>query len=511
MAVLDRSGVEVTQGAKVRCLAASWARHDYKLAEILLSCKDKFNLREVLKALTLLDSGREERALEKRLKRLDIQKAKPTKKGKVKNDLDNIRKEIPKVGSVSGALVRHVNKWVSTIPEEDMEFFALFMPKEPWKKLADILHLHPQKHQPQCPWFLPFCYGKDAPPNTLVAQCANMTSENVSELVMGCDVPYSHVRKHATALSVPAKARIASYTKDLDTLLWYFEELDCKEVHEIIDERLGRGDTIKLPYGKLMERMLYFHMLREGINPEKKGGYFSSRGSGASAPVKVDIPFFPKLIPIADCRLRESGLPLEQPVAVFGDASSSMQVAIRTSTIVASLFCAMCGSSNLTFFDQKLKESPLQPETIEGVLEVSVKVTASGSTAPAACLYPYFEKKQIIKTFVIVTDEEENTASNGYKFCPLFKEYYETVYPAKLVFVSFLRSQHQVGQMVKELKALNMNPMQFVFNQARPDLTKLDHLLGLLASSSVSFNDEVVGAVKELKNKGLESLQKYLQ
>ena len=87
------------------------------------------------------------------------------------------------VGSVSGALVRHVNKWVSTIPEEDMEFFALFMPKEPWKKLADILHLHPQKHQPQCPWFLPFCYGKDAPPNTLVAQCANMTSENVSELV----------------------------------------------------------------------------------------------------------------------------------------------------------------------------------------------------------------------------------------------------------------------------------------------------------------------------------------
>ena len=81
----------------MRCLAASWARHDYKLAEILLSCKDKFNLREVLKALTLLDSGREERALEKRLKRLDIQKAKPTKKGKVKNDLDNIRKEIPKV------------------------------------------------------------------------------------------------------------------------------------------------------------------------------------------------------------------------------------------------------------------------------------------------------------------------------------------------------------------------------------------------------------------------------
>ena len=145
------------------------------------------------------------------------------------------------------------------------------------------------------------------------------------------------------------------------------------------------------------------------------------------------------------------------------------------------------------------------------MLEVAVKVNASGSTAPAACLYPYFEKKETIKTFVIVTDEEENTSCNGYKFCPLFKKYYETVYPAKLVFVSFLKSQHQTGQMVKELKSLGMNPMQFVFNQARPDLTKLDNLLGLLSSSSVAFNDEVMGTIKELKNKGLECLQKFLK
>ena len=65
--------------------------------------------------------------------------------------------------------------------------------------------------------------------------------------------------------------------------------------------------------------------------------------------------------------------------------------------------------------------------------------------------------------------------------------------------------------MVKELKGLGMNPMQFVFNQARPDLTKLDNLLGLLSSSSVAFSDEVTGTLKELKNKGLESLQKFLQ
>ena len=106
LAVLEKSGVEVlyfmilinpwcillyvvyksidTQGAKVRCLAASWARYDYKLAEILLTCKDKFSLREVLKALALLDSAREERALEKRLKRLDIQKHDPLRRERLK-------------------------------------------------------------------------------------------------------------------------------------------------------------------------------------------------------------------------------------------------------------------------------------------------------------------------------------------------------------------------------------------------------------------------------------------
>ena len=142
---------------------------------------------------------------------------------------------------------------------------------------------------------------------------------------------------------------------------------------------------------------------------------------------------------------------------------------------------------------------------------MAVKVNASGSTAPAACLYPYFEKKQIIKTFIMVTDEEENTKFKNYKFAPLFKEYCEKIYPAKLVFVSFLRSQHQQGQMVKELKNLNIFPMQFVFSQARPDLTKLDSLLGLLSSSSSAFNDEVAGTIAQLKNNGLETLQKFLQ
>ena len=40
---------------------------------------------------------------------------------------------------------------------------------------------------------------------------------------------------------------------------------------------------------------------------------------------------------------------------------------------------------------------------------MAVKITASGATAPAASLWPFYEKKEVVKTFVIATDEEENT------------------------------------------------------------------------------------------------------
>ena len=46
---------------------------------------------------------------------------------------------------------------------------------------------------------------------------------------------------------------------------------------------------------------------------------------GATAPV------FDRLLPFAEDRLRATTLELEAPVAVLGDASFSMDVAIRTS------------------------------------------------------------------------------------------------------------------------------------------------------------------------------------
>lgn len=33
---------------------------------------------------------------------------------------------------------------------------------------------------------------------------------------------------------------------------------------------------------------------------------------------------------------------------------------------------------------------------------------ASGGTTPAASLHPFYRDKEVVKTFIVVTDEEEN-------------------------------------------------------------------------------------------------------
>lgn len=46
-------------------------------------------------------------------------------------------------------------------------------------------------------------------------------------------------------------------------------------------------------------------------------------------------------------------------------------------------------------------------------LEMAMTIKTQGSTAPAASLYPFYERKEVVKTFIVVTDEEENTSFKG--------------------------------------------------------------------------------------------------
>ena len=49
------------------------------------------------------------------------------------------------------------------------------------------------------------------------------------------------------------------------------------------------------------------------------------------------------------------------------------------------------------------------------VLQLAVDTQAGGGTTPAASLWPYYQKKEVVKTFIMVTDEEENGVKEGHK------------------------------------------------------------------------------------------------
>merc|ERR1712137_1157807 len=95
----------------------------------------------------------------------------------------------------------------------------------------------------------------------------------------------------------------------------------------------------------------------------------------------------------------------------------------------------------------------------------------------------YLNEKKVAKCFVVVSDEGENAKHNGEYFHEVFHKYYHTVYPARLVFVSFLEVNAK-GQMAEQCEKIGFKPTCFTFDKDKPDLTRLDALLGTLAVAS---------------------------
>ena len=57
---------------------------------------------------------------------------------------------------------------------------------------------------------------------------------------------------------------------------------------------------------------------------------------------------------------------IDAPVVVIGDRSQSMAIAVQTSTIIASLICAIA-KAELCFFNRTNHHPPVMPRTIEEV------------------------------------------------------------------------------------------------------------------------------------------------
>jgi hypothetical protein len=193
-------------------------------------------------------------------------------------------------------------------------------------------------------------------------------------------------------------------------------------------------------------------------------------------------PLLAPLIPLAQQTMAQYAMPLRTPMAVLGDCSASMQVAVRTASIIGSLLAAL-GSAELHFFNYQNIKPAFVPNTIKEVLVIADEIQANCATSPAASLEELYYRKVRMETMVVVTDEEENTTGrrSGMMFDELAEKYRAEIAPECLfVFVSFLSASDE-GYMVTKLKARGLPYVQCRLNGQRPDLTKLDMLLGKLS------------------------------
>eukprot|EP01096_Ripella_sp_DP13-Kostka_P011376 TRINITY_DN4578_c0_g1_i1.p1 TRINITY_DN4578_c0_g1~~TRINITY_DN4578_c0_g1_i1.p1 ORF type:complete len:748 (+),score=349.68 TRINITY_DN4578_c0_g1_i1:160-2244(+) len=461
--MLTTNGVVLSSVVKSRLLAAVLEVKDSDFLDFLLSKTQDFGLPEVLKAIKVVDARRKIRLFERKLRALEESKSKPKTITKTRALLHNVQQDIiPGVDvNATGAVCRHVKKWSKRFTALELLFFALQMPMNHWQELADTIHFAPRDFSVD--WFLEFAFGKAPPADSIVSRCREMDEQSLLQMLgeEHLQIPYSFIRvKLNQKVPDAAKALVAEY-EPLDQIIWYYEELATSpRVQEIVGRRLAGGESVSLSYGKLMERLLTFR--KEGVS------------------------FADHLIPIAEERLRNIRLFLEPPVVVLGDASFSMDVAIRTSTIIASLLSVLCNADLLFFNDTSFPPSQV-PRTVEQVLQVALQTRPFGQTAPACTLLDFYRRRQVVKSFVLVSDEGENAPVDGYYFAQLFYKYYTEVHPANLIMVSFLSEGGRKGRMTVALERLGITPLVFRFDGRRPDLTKLDSLFGILSSFSSSF------------------------
>eukprot|EP00045_Choanoeca_perplexa_P016959 m.236059 g.236059 ORF g.236059 m.236059 type:complete len:673 (+) comp17411_c0_seq3:1497-3515(+) len=463
--------IAMSHGSQSRCLAAALSRKDKALVEYLLSdasrgllsedrgYADRFGLPDLLNAVKLLDAGRLLRQKQHRLDHLMAAGCKKKKQmSQLRNDIETLQREEVE-GSLSGATCRYLISLLKKIPAGKLKYFALQMPSEPWRQLVDLLHLNPKDLQ--LDWFMAKTYNEPLPEGCIVTTIGDINQHNAVDLMLEHKPSYSFLRTKVDQVTDEMRLALVGYAS-LDQCLWWYHELHCKGVDEILVKRLAEPqalESIGLSYGKLMERLLYIKL--------------KHRRS----------PLLPILLPVADRKLSALDLTLSPPVAVIGDASSSMNVAIRTAVIMSSVVAALADAS-LDFFNGSNFKPQFQPQNAEQVLELAVKTKASGCTSPAASLWRFYKEKKVVNHFVIVTDEEENTNCQGYDFTKLMKLYLKEVNPAaKIFFISFLPTNGK-GEMVEKLRKAGVPCEQFRLAAGQPDLSKLDSVLGQMSLSN---------------------------
>ena len=379
--------------------------------------------------------------------------------------------------TLSGSMCKRFQTWAAAQGRDELMYFLLEYGLGPWREFFDAVHANPKSLK--LPDFMHCVFDSKRARPASVEYALKLTLEGLDDLAALKEhrVPVTYLRKRFKMANVSddVKACVAGYT-DLKTVVWWYEDLQCAAVDAVLKKRLEGGESLSFGYGKMMERLMAMH----------------SAGSDV----------FNSLVPAAERTLRDYTLPLKTPLAVLGDCSGSMHVAVRTGSIIVSLLAALTGGeAELMFFNRVAVPPIFMPRTIKDVLMLSHFTKADGATSPASALEGLYLAKRRVETLLVVSDEQENECGDKTKlmFTQLVEKYMAEVNPGlRVVLISFLPSkvdasdarpaeQQLQGQMFLDLEAAGVKPLQLRIDGTRPDLSKVDFLLGRLSSESKTY------------------------
>ena len=473
--ITEKYKMELTILRKAQILAIAMARNDRLFTEYLLRNTD---LPTILKTCQILDSGRLARQMDRKTTQITNKKRLASHKSIISN-LKSLNEGLEL--SLTGAKIKNIIKWcIKSLNAAELELLALQLPKSQWKKLANLLHTKDTDYP--LDWFNSYIFDKPIHDTTSVAQFAALKDTDPTEhasqllnLVKTFQPSYAWLKSSFKKSITPELLHVIAQYEKPEQLLHHWETFESE--HDLIVQRFKK-EAYELSYGTLMRHLLY-------LDPEL--GISKLLADHAQ-----------------QCLANYSYLTVDQPVLVLADASASMDVAIRVSTIISSVLCSLF-TAELRLFrnDDQLIDPP--PRSVTDVLRLGRELRAGRSTAPSASLKPLLDEKRIVKTIIIVTDEEENTDYNGEwsrdptrLFAGVYKEYHDTVYPARLIFVSFLSSPGD-GQMVRALKEIMPEApiTQFWMDRYKPDLRKLDSILNQMTITTLQFENDVAEMKKQ--------------
>jgi hypothetical protein len=375
---LTEHSIPLSIATKARTVIALWATKNYAMVDEFLSTMLPA---EVFKTAQLLDAPRKARQWQKKLDHFTAKgfNLRATTKAKIQQEINNNSQE-NHPANLTSSFARRIRKWCKSFSQHRLDFFLLNFTSEPWKELADLVHLRASDFE--APYFLPMIYGAEAPPEAPIAAYTNITTENLESVLV--DHPYltecySYIRQKVKNGDIELNdthKTILAQRAPLEDVLWYYEELSCSAADTAITTRLDNREPLtpvhgRANYSKLMERILTFR--------------------------RKNLPFVGHLMEYAEEKLANIQLPEgeQHSVAVFGDCSSSMGVAVEVATIIGSLLSVYL-KADLTFFNSGVVHPPLVPRGAADVITVTETIRATGSTSPAATLYPYYEGRKYI-------------------------------------------------------------------------------------------------------------------